>query len=338
MTQREITQPTPLLDAAGHIYRPGYAKKMLYQYDRSRIHARPFALKEWDFYQMRLGSYILQMTIGHVSYMANFSAALFSTETGKKQSFTRMRPLPLRSMNLPLVPDAPHVIAAEGRGWQMKYDAAEGLRRLTLRAEADGGVDIDITLSQNPADEKMVIATPFAKQNQFYLNCKENYYRVQGYVRFDKTIISPVEGDTAVLDWGRGVWPFHQEWFWGNGAAVLPGGNNFGFNIGWGFGDLRHASENMFFYNGKAHKLGRLQVRRDEGDYRKPWRFIDEGGQFDLTMQPVYDHETQTKLLIVNNHCHQVFGLFSGRAVLPSGEVIVVEDLPAFCEHAVNNW
>lgn len=338
MTQREITGSTPLLDAQGNVYRPGYAKKMWYQYDRSRIHANPFALKEWDFYQIRLGRRILQMTIGHVSYMANFSAKLICTETGEQNIFNIMRPLPLRSLHMPLFPDAPHTIAAQGKGWKMQFDVKESQRRLTLQAEADGGVDIDITLAQNPGDDKMVIATPFAKPGQFYLNCKENYYRVQGYIRFDKTIITPEKEDTALIDWGRGVWPFHQEWFWGNGAAWLPGGNRFGFNIGWGFGDLRQATENMFFYNGKAYKLGKLAVRRDEKDYSKPWRFIDEGGLLDLTMQPEYDHETQTKLLFVNNHCHQVFGRFSGWAMLPSGEAIEVEDLPAFCEHAVNNW
>lgn len=70
----------------------------------------------------------------------------------------------------------------------------------------------------------------------------------------------------------------------------------------------------------------------------KPWHFTEEDGLFDFTMQPFYDNDTQIKLLFVNNRCHQVHGLFSGKAVLPSGDVIEVTDMPAFCEHAINNW
>lgn len=261
MIQREITHPVPLLDEKGNVYQPGYAKRMLYQYNRIKVRAHPFALKEWDFYQIRLGQHILQMTIGHVSYVASFSAVLFSTITGERHEFSRMRPLPMRSLNMPLSPEGSHTIAVKGNGWRMEYNVKDRIRHLTLQAKADGGVDIDITLVQNPGDEKMVIATPFERPRQFYLNCKENYYRVQGHVRFGETLLSPKTGDTGLMDWGRGVWPFHQQWFWGNGAVKLPDGGRFGFNIGWGFGDLSHATENMFFWNGKAHKLGKLQVQ-----------------------------------------------------------------------------
>lgn len=337
MTQTEITGATPLLDAQGRLAHPGYARQMHYAYSRERVKAGPFALKEWDFYQIMLSGYVLQLTIGHVSYMANFAATLFSPETGVRYGFSRMRPLPLRTLGMPLRPDAPYARPYRGRGWEMGYDIGEEGRRLWLRAGEQGGIDIDITLGHLPGDERMVIATPFERPNQFYLNCKENYYSVRGHARFGDVCAQPLATDTALLDWGRGIWPFHQEWFWGNGAAHLPQGR-FGFNIGWGFGDLRHATENMLFFGGKAYKLGEIDVRRDAQDYMQPWRFSTADGRLDLTMTPVYDNDTQTKALFVNNRCHQVFGRFDGQAVLPGGEVIAVRDMPAFCEHAVNNW
>jgi hypothetical protein len=57
-----------------------------------------------------------------------------------------------------------------------------------------------------------------------------------------------------------------------------------------------------------------------------------------MTFTPIYDRYTETKLLFVNNHCHQIFGKFSGKAVLDDGTVIEVKDLVAFAEHAVNRW
>ncbi len=40
----------------------------------------------------------------------------------------------------------------------------------------------------------------------------------------------------------------------------------------------------------------------------------------------------------VDNKCHQVFGKFSGTAVLDDGREIEVKDMVAFAEHAVNQW
>ena len=38
-------------------------------------------------------------------------------------------------------------------------------------------------------------------------------------------------------------------------TVIINPKNEIGFNIGYGFGDTSNATENMVFYNGKAHKL-----------------------------------------------------------------------------------
>jgi hypothetical protein len=337
--QREITESVPLLDGRGKLVKPGYARKMLFHYDRGKVRAGPFSLKEWDFYQITAGEYVLQMTIGHVSYVASFSAALLHPATGTCRRFTRLSPLPLRSLAMPENPEEPNTVQAEGKDYRIRFETLPDRRVLSLHAKDGqlGSVDIEVSLKNDPENEKMVIATPFFKDRQFYLNYKENYYGASGRAQIGDLKAEFGPEDTALMDWGRGVWPFKHEWFWGNGAAFIDGGR-FGFNIGWGFGDLRNATENMFFWNGRAYKLGALQVERDTRDYMAPWRFRDEDGCFDLTMTPVYDNYTETKIAFINTHCHQVFGKYSGAAVLPGGDRIEVRDLPAFCEHAENRW
>jgi hypothetical protein len=337
--QREITSKQPLLDEKGALIQPGYARKMMFEYDRNKVGAGPFSLKEWDFYQIMSGDSVLQLTIGHVSYVASFSVMLFNVRTGEKKSFTRMKLFPMRSMPMPPDPEKPSVLSVKGKDYEMRFETRENERVLSMRAtdRSIGKIDIDLVIKNDPDNEKMVIATPFFKKKQFYLNCKENYYGVSGYARFGSMQIQTGPNDTAIMDWGRGVWPFKHEWFWGNGCG-FTGGGRFGFNIGWGFGDLKYATENMFFWNGKAYKLDTLEVRRNERDYMKPWHFKDRDGMFDFTMTPVYDRYTETKLLFISTHCHQIFGLYSGTAVLPDGQTVKVKDLPAFCEHAENRW
>ena len=278
------------------------------------------------------------MVIGHVSYMANFSATLFSLETNERYSFNKMYPLPMRSIPMSLDPNKPHRLCVKGKQFRMTFDIRQKRRILSLQGkDKNGPVDIRLSLPNIQDDESMVIAIPFHKSKQFYLNCKEHFYGIQGYASFGNVLVTATGEETGLLDWGRGVWPFHQEWFWGCGAGEQAGGR-FGFNIGWGFGNLSDASENMFFRNGKAYKLGTLKVERDKNNYMAPWHFTSEDGYLDMTMTPIFDNDTQTKAAFVNNRCHQVFGYFNGHAILPSGEVIPIKNLLAFCEHAVNNW
>lgn len=337
--QREITSTQTLLDEKGALIQPGYARRMLFEYNREQISAGPFSLKEWDFYQIISGDYVLQLTIGHVSYVASFSVMLFNIQTGEKKSFTRMKPLPMRHIAMPHNPEKPNVLEAEGKGYKMRFETRSTERLLIVQAEDKklGKINIDLVLSNDPQNDKLVIATPFFKRNQFYLNYKENYYGVSGRVNFGDMSVTPGYNDTALMDWGRGVWPFKHEWFWGNGAGFVDGGR-FGFNIGWGFGDLQYATENMFFWNGNAYKLDKLDVDRDEHDYMQPWHFKDSDGLFDFTMTPIYDRYTENNMLVINTHCHQIFGRYSGTAVLPDGKIIEVKDLIAFCEHAENRW
>jgi hypothetical protein len=337
--QKEIKQNQALLDERGRLLSPGYAARMLFEYDPQRIRARPLALKEWDFYQICAGDMILQLTYGHVSYVANFAATLFSVRTGQTQTVSRMKPLPLRSLHMPNSPEVSGMLYARGGDYEMRFEMDNIRRRLVFSAQdkATGTVDIDVELTKDPDNDKMVIATPFSKPNQFYLNCKENFFGARGHAQLGDMRIEMGERDTAVMDWGRGVWPFSQEWFWGNGTAFI-GRDRFGFNIGWGFGDLSSATENMFFWNGKAYKLDTITCERDTSDYMKPWHLTDKDGLFDFTMTPVYDRYTENNMLIINTHCHQIFGTYNGFAVLPNGESIEVRDLMAFCEHAENRW
>ena len=337
--QNEITNKTKLLDEKGHIISPGYAKKMMYEYNRENINASPFARKEWDFYQIIMGDWVLKLTIGNISYVAQFAAELFNVNTKELYTFERMKLLPFEKIQLPRNPEAPSILTVSGKDYMMTFEVEEKKRHFIIKGTDSkiGKVDIDIVLNNDINNEKMVIATPFKKKNKFYLNCKENYFGGSGKILFGDICIEINETATAVLDWGRGVWPFAQEWYWGNGAANIDG-NNFGFNIGWGFGDLENASENMFFWNGKAVKLGHLETQVDTNDYFKPWKLKDKEDRFNFTMTPIYDKIADTKIGFIQMYCHQLFGYYNGYIILDNGKKVEIKNMMAFCEHASNRW
>ena len=144
-----------------------------------------------------------------------------------------------------------------------------------------------------------------------------------------------------MLDWGRGVWPHKNEWYWGNGATYIDG-KRFGFEITWKIGDESHATETCLFFDGKAHKIGAVDVEKfpgTDGGWMKPWHFISEDGRFDVTMTPFFDNDTGVIVFgQLGMKTHQVHGLWNGYAVLDDGRKIDIKDMYAFCEYVVNAW
>lgn len=315
---------------------PGYALNTSVRYERGRVRAAPWRLKEWDFYQIADERLCLQLVIGHTSYAGNCNAALFDHASGRRiferGAFTA---LPFQSMRMPESARADSLLAF-GRGdVTLAFETRADTRRLTARA---GALLADVTLvPETPAS--VTVCTPFFRPNEFYLNEKVNLLRAE---RIDVSVggapCAFERGRTfALLDWGRGVWPFSHEWYWSSVSASL-GGAPFGFNLGCGFGDESRArgTENVVYLGGEIIKLGSVAFET-EPDPMRPWRVMSDDGRFEATLSPRFDRDTATKLLFVSNRCHQVFGTFSGRVVADGGAVRFA-GVSGFAEHAINRW
>ena len=313
-------------------------------YDRKKARGGITRLKEWDYYFIGNGRFGLALTIADNSYMGLDSISFLSFE-GEPWEVTKspMSVLPMGRTGLPPT-SAAGITASSGKKHAILFQVGEGKRQLTAHMDGfrDGkALDAQITLTGEP-EESMVICTPFEKPAHFYYNQKINCMRAEGTVRIgeEEYRFAP-EDSFAVLDWGRGVWTYHNTWYWGS-ASGLAEGAEFGFNIGYGFGDTSAATENMLFYQGKAHKLSKVDFgipRRDgKEDYMKPWRFTSDDGRFEMDFVPVLDRTSCTSVGIIKSDQHQVFGRFSGTAVLDDGRAVQVRELFGFAEKVENKW
>lgn len=342
--QRRITQPGPLHDEKGRLAESGYATRLIKTYDRARVAASPLRIKEWDYYCVCSDRYALALTIADNGYMGLDSVSLLDFDAPWEQTVSRMSLLPLGKKMLPASSEKGNVRAA-GRGYELTFENDGKTRRLYGHMDAfrEGKpLLFDLTLSA-PPDDSMVIVTPFpGKPRAFYYNQKINCLRAQGRAEWNgrEYLFAPAHS-FAVLDWGRGVWTYENTWYWGS-ASGLAGGVPFGFNIGYGFGDTSAATENMLFYDGRAHKLSRvtfhIPMKDGRADYLSPWRFDSDDGRFEMDFAPIIDRAARTDFKILCSHQHQVFGRFTGRAVLDDGRVISIRDFPGFAEKVHNKW
>ena len=57
-----------------------------------------------------------------------------------------------------------------------------------------------------------------------------------------------------------------------------------------------------------------------------------------MDFRPVLDRASCTDVKLIKSDQHQVFGMFTGKAVLDDGTVIEVKDFPGFAEKVENKW
>lgn len=341
--QHEITQAIPLLDEQGELTQLGWARRLLPVYDRSRVRGGPLRLKERDCYLVMNRQCALALTISDNRYMGMDSISLIDLWEGWQVTRSPMRLMPLGGTGLPQS-SLRGSCARAGRGYGLLFQH-EGEGR-TLHAHMDRfrdgqALDAQILLTQEP-EESIVMCTPFEKPGQFYFNQKINCMRAQGKVTLgDREYVFDPEDSFAVLDWGRGVWTCRSTWYWGSASGMVDG-VPFGFNIGYGFGDTSAATENALFYGGKLHKLSQVtfHIPRKNGreHYLAPWTFDSDDRRFRMKFRPILDRAACPSAGVVRSGQHQVFGSFTGTAVLDDGTAVRLKELLGFAEKVDDRW
>ncbi len=342
--QTKLT-PGPLLNERGELCQAGYATSLVKEYDRSRIKGGALRIKEWDYYLIYNGRYGVALTLDDNSYMGLVSISFLDFEKRTEHTASPMTVFPMGKTGFPGTSAAGDV-SLHKRNMKMFFCHRDGKRILDgeiRRFENGLPIRIHFELEEEPEDS-MVIATPFpGKKTAFYYNQKIIGMRAGGRAEYGGHVYEFKKKDSfALLDWGRGVWTYENTWYW-SAAMGLSGGENFGFNLGYGFGDTSAATENMLFYQGKAHKLEDVRFLipgEEEGktDYLKPWNFTSSDKRLELTFTPILDRKACTSAGIILSDQHQVFGYFDGTAVLDDGTKLSVEHLLGFAEKVRNKW
>lgn len=339
----EITVSAPLLNAAGDLAEPGWARSLLPQYRRRDVKASPLRRKEWDYYLVTDGHIGLALTIADNGYMGLDSVSFLNFDEVWQITKSPMRLFPCGRTGLPETSSAGASEIARS-GYAMAFYHEDGARCLTFHMDKFRGkeaIEGILRLTDAPA-ESLVIATPFDKPRHFYYNQKINCMRAEGWIELGEMRyeLTP-DRFFAVLDWGRGVWTYRNTWYWGSASGELDG-VPFGWNIGYGFGNTEAATENAVIYNGIVHKLGdvRFDIPERDGqrDYLAPWKFTSDDGRFEMDFAPRLDRSACTDFGVLKSDQHQVFGRFTGHVTLDDGTVLPVRDFFGFAERVENKW
>ena len=343
--RNQLLQRGNLLDEKGSLTEAGYATSLVKEYQRKEIKASSFRIKEWDYYLIHNEDFGIALTLADNAYMGLIGASFLDFKNGTEKTTNIITPFPMGRMKMPessVMGD----VCYRNKRVEVAFKNNGKERHLILkmkRFHKDKDFFADVTLVERPEMDSMVIATPFPnKKKAFYYNQKIIGMQVSGCVIIGEKTYSFGKSSQGLLDWGRGVWTYDNVWYWGAGQGQVDG-KAVGFNLGYGFGDTKNATENMIFYEGKAHKFDEIEfvIPKDEHgqeDYLKPWKFVSSDHRFDMDFVPILDRKSKTSLGIILSDQHQVFGRFSGKAVLDDGTELNLTNFLGFAEKVHNKW
>lgn len=336
--QRRLT-PGPVLDSRGALRSHGWSPAEVLRFNADAVTTPPSRLRRWDFFTVANPRFAVNFTLADVGFARFCSVDVIDFRDGR--TFTNFA-VPLVKRDLLKLSDTSRgsTICKMG-GAEIRFETYADRRVLTVNLPGGlftAGIHGALTLRQSRAHEFLSLAMPFTEAaGTFFYENKIPALPAEGTLEVDGEPFTFAPADSfGIMDWGRGVWPAELTWYWG-GAAGRVGGDEVGFNLGFGFGDTSAATENVIVVNGKAHKLGVVDWHFDRADWMKPWRFTSPDGRVALDFTPVYPQVVDVDAGFKAAELHKVYGTYRGTLVLDDGRVVTVE-LFGFAEEMALRW
>jgi hypothetical protein len=286
--------------------------------------------KRWEYWGIVTPTVIIGLTISSLDYLGVHSIVVVDRRTGAEIIHTALEPL-ARSVELP---ERSGVGVARGRAQGLALTFASSAAGTRLKADGPG---VRLLADVGPGAQSLCVVVPWS-QRRFQYTVKDVGRPVSGTLHLgDEEIrFGPDDGSFAVLDHGRGRWPYSITWNWAAGYGVVAG-RRVGLQLGGKWTDATGSTENGLFVDGRLHKIhDDLTWTYDRTNWMAPWRI--EGPRVRVTLAPFHERAERTNALVIASEIHQCFGVFTGWVLDDSGARVPVDGLVGWAEEARNRW
>lgn len=323
-SEREITEPVDLCRPDGRLDPDavGWTRHPLH-----RANLRGWGRnKRWEYWGVLSPTHAVGLVLSSLDYAAVHGIYVLDRTTGAETVRDAVVPIP-RGVTLP---DrcGPGTASARAGALTLEFTTTEDAT--TLRAAAPG-VEVDLRVRRDPAQESLGVVVPWGPR-RFQYTVKDLARPAEGRLLLGGRTV-PVDDAFAVLDHGRGRWPYAVTWNWAAGSGA--GGR--AIQLGGRWTEGTGMTENALLLGGRLHKLGeQLRWDYDPRDWLRPWRI--HGASVDVTFHPAHVRVARSNLGVVASLTHQCFGEFTGWATSDDGERVPVDGLAGWAEEARNRW
>lgn len=287
--------------------------------------------KRWEYWNVVTPTHILAATVSAIDYACVPEVWVFERATGREWGHAATVIPPRGTVLAPRLETGPSSVRARG----LAVDITEESGGTRIRA-AIAGAEFDVFAALPPGHERLALVVPW-DETRFQYTVKDIARPATGTLRLDGAEATLPEGESwAVLDHGRGRWPYDVSWNWGAGSGRSDG-RVIGIQVGAKWTAGTGVSENACFIDGVMHKIhGETEWSYDLADWRAPWRV--RGGGLDAEFKPFHVKRSRTNLLVLAGSTDQCFGEWSGSFTTAAGERIEFAGLTGWAEEVHNRW
>lgn len=217
-------------------------------------------------------------------------------------------------------------------------DLQQGKRFLDVQLKSEGReIDIRAEIIDSLEDSPpLQVITPTSKED-FTFTHKNAGLPVLGSVRLGNVRYElDSERDSAVIDYSIGFPARETFWNWASGTGRLKDGRWVGLNLVAPIFDSKN-NENAFWIGGDWIKISAVKFDYDPKDPLQDWKITSQDGILDLVFKPIGRRVQDINYQVVASRFQQPFGIFTGQAKLPSGEIIEI-NFPGVVEEHFARW
>jgi hypothetical protein len=283
--------------------------------------------KRWEYWGIVSPRHALGLVVSSLDYAGVSSLYLLDRSTDQETVVDVVTPL-ARGITLGEYAGA-GAASAISPGLTIEIDQHLGTTSIRARSE---GVRVELESPLPEEHEALGVVIPWSSR-RFQYTLKDVARPVSGLlvVGGEEHRIDPADS-WAVLDHGRGKWPYAMTWNWAAGS-----GEGRGIQLGGKWTDGTGMTENALIVEGRIHKIHEeLRWEYDRDDWLRPWRIVGE--RVDARLTPFHERAARTNLGIIFNETHQCFGHFSGWATTDDARRIDLDGLIGWAEEARNRW
>lgn len=286
--------------------------------------------KRWEYWGLITPTHVVGLTISSLDYAGVEAVYVLDRSTGQESVVESTVPL-ARGVELATRCGTGRSATATG-SLAIAFDEVDGGTRLRAHT-AD--VALDVVAARPIGHESMGVVVPWSDR-LFQLTVKDVARPVAGRLIVGGTTYDVGAGSWAVLDHGRGRWPYALTWNWAAGSGTV-GGEVRGLQLGGKWTEGTGSTENALLVGTRLHKLHEeVAWDYDRTDWLRPWRI--HGDRVDVTFTPFHERVARTNLLVIASETHQCFGHFAGSVVDDDGRTVSVDGLVGWAEEARNRW
>lgn len=295
--------------------------------------------KRWEYWNVMTPTHIVALTISSIDYAAVHEVWVFDRATERSWSKSATV-IPSREVTLPGSLGG-GIAIARAKDLAITVTPASDGQVWRLHAQIPGAT-FDITVTRPVAHDCLAVVVPWSHR-LFQYTVKDVALPASGTITIEGIAHDLPIGSWAVLDHGRGRWPYDIAWNWGAGSGALPDGRSFGIQVGGRWTDGTGSTENGVLIDGVMHKISvPVQWQYDLDEPLRPWRV--GGGGLDATFTPFFDKRSAMNLGVVASQTDQCFGEWSGTFTPTDAsganahESVTFAGIAGFAEDVHNRW